>query len=295
MPVFDSPEQIFPVYRLYHFRGGVFKIVKFKRRSVFLFHGEKKTEKPKYDVKLDSSISRTKKLVLEYALCNDWEYFCTFTLSEGKHDRFNLDEFHKKFTQWILDKRKKGIDIKYLLVPEKHKDGAWHMHGLFSGVGTELVSFHDLWKQGRKLPRKLVTGDFYNWPAYEEKFGFCSFAFVRSSVAVSFYMLKYITKDLSDSSVAVGKHSLIKSRNLNRSNLHAEVYRSSSYLDDFLENHYEFCSTGMTKVKDGLDWTFGLEYVDFEPLTPSDQMQEIEKYCDKVHDIMQMTFDDYSV
>ncbi len=298
MPVYDPSEIILPTYRLYHFRGGVYKIVKFKRRSAFLFHGQKKTETPKHEEKLDSSISRTKKVVLELALCNNWEYFCTFTLSKDKHDRSDLDKFHSRFTQWLRDQRKKGLDIKFLLVPEKHKDGSWHMHGLFSGIGAELVSFHDLWKQGRKLPRKLVTGDFYNWPAYEEKFGFCSFAFIRSSVAVSFYVLKYITKDLVDSSRSVGLHLYYASRGLNRSDLHAEIYSSSAYLDGFLENDYQFCRTGMTKVKDGLDWTFGLEYVDFEPLTPShetQETQEIEKYCDKVHDIMQMTFDDYSV
>ena len=51
----------------------------------------------------------------------------------------------------------------------------------------------------------------------------------------------------------------------------------------------------MTKVKDNLDWTFGLDYVDFEPLFESDQTENDEKYCDTVYEIMQLTFDDYPV
>lgn len=286
---------VLPTYRIFRFKGGIYKVVKNKRTAPYVFHGQTKNKEPKHDTKLDSSISRTKRLVLEKALCNDWEYFCTFTLSKEKYDRYNLDKFHKDFSQWIRDQRKKGLTIKYLLVPELHKDGAWHMHGLMSGVGSQLKSFKEERKNGYKVPSKLVNNGFYDWPAYRDKFGFCSLALVRSSIAVSFYVLKYISKDISESSVAVGKHSHFSSKPLNHSALHAEIYSCSAYLDSFLENHYQFCSTGMTKVKDNLDWTFGLEYVDFEPLFSSDETENDEKYCDTVYEVMQLTFDDYPV
>ena len=293
VPIMFDTGIVLPTYRIYRFKGSIYKLVKFKRSAPYVYHGQKKTSEPKHEVKLDSSISRTKRLVLEKALCNEWEYFCTFTLSKEKYDRYQLDKFHKDLTQWIRDQRKKGLEIKYLLVPELHKDGAWHMHGLMSGVGSQLVSFKDERRKGRKVPSVLVNNGFYDYPAYRKKFGFCSLAHVRSSVAVSFYVLKYISKDISESSVAVGKHSYFSSRPLNHSTLHSEVYCHSAYLDSFLENDYQFCRTGMTKMKDNLDWTFGLEYVDFEPLTPSDEMQEtqeIEKYCNTVHDVFQLSF-----
>ena len=286
---------VLPTYRIFHFRGGIYKLVKFKRTSAYVYHGQKKNEEPKHEAKLDSSISRTKKVVLELALCNHWDYFCTFTISKDKHDRHDLIAWRETFFQWLRDQRKKGLDIKYLLVPERHKDGAWHMHGLFSGISSELVSFSDERKKGLKVPQKLVNGNFYDWPAYRQKYGFCSFAFVRSSVAVSFYTLKYITKDVAESSQAIGLHLYYASRGLNRSSVHSEVYGDSVYLDGFLENDYQFCKTGMTKTKDNLDWTFGLDYVDFEPLFDPDQMHEDEKYCDKVYEVSQLSFDDFPV
>lgn len=295
MSVIDDLGIALPTYRLFRYTDKVYKLVKFKRRMPYSYHLQKKAETPKYDFKLDSSISRTKRVVLELALCNSWEYFCTFTISKDKHDRSNLAAWRETFLQWIRDQRKKGIDIKYLLVPERHKDGSWHMHGLMSGVGSQLVSFEEERKKGLRVPSKLVNNGFYDWPAYREKFGFCSFAFVRNSVAVSYYTLKYITKDVAESSQAVGLHLYYANRGLNRSSLQAEIYSGSTYLDSFLENHYQFCSTGMTKVKDNLDWTFGLDYVDFAPLFEPEEAENDEKYCDTVYEVMQLTFDDYPV
>lgn len=98
---------VLPTYRIYRFKGSIYKLVKFKRTAPYVYHGQTKSKESKNEVKFDSSISRTKRLVLEKALCNDWEYFCTFTLSKEKYDRYKLDKFQKDFTQWIRDQRKK--------------------------------------------------------------------------------------------------------------------------------------------------------------------------------------------
>lgn len=294
MPIEAPLDLVLPTYRIFRYTDKIYKLVKFKRRAGYVCCGHK-SDTPKYENKLDSSISRTKRVILEYALCNHWEYFCTFTISKDRYNRHDLEVWRDSFLQWIRDQRKKGLPIKYLLVPEQHKDGAWHMHGFFSGIGTELVSFANERKNGLKVTEKLVSGDFYDWPAYREKFGFCSFAFVRSSVASAFYVLKYISKDMADSSLDVGLHLYYASRGLNRSSVQVEVYNDSQYLDSFLENDYQFCRTGMTKTKDSLDWTFGLEYVDFEPLFDSDQTEEVEKCCDEFYEITQLSFDDLPV
>ena len=49
-------------------------------------------------------------------------------------------------------------------------------------------------------------------------------------------------------------------------------------IDRLLVNKYDFCSTGMTHVRDGCDWTFCQNYIDFgslDPLALSDYGQEI--------------------
>ena len=47
------------------------------------------------DEKLENNIIRAKSKVLEYALCNDFEYFVTLTLDSKKMNRDNINEYIK--------------------------------------------------------------------------------------------------------------------------------------------------------------------------------------------------------
>jgi len=74
-------------------------------------------------------------------MCNDWTHFITCTLDKDKYDRYNLPVFQKDLSQFLRNQRKKyKAEIKYLLIPEQHKDGAWHMHGLLQGLKECMLS-----------------------------------------------------------------------------------------------------------------------------------------------------------
>ena len=88
--------------------------------------------------KLEESIIRTRSRIYELAICNEWDFFVTLTLDKSKYDRMDLKKYRKDLAQFIRDYNKKyKINIKYLLIPEMHKDGAWHMHGLIIGLPIE--------------------------------------------------------------------------------------------------------------------------------------------------------------
>lgn len=162
------------------------------------------------DEKLEQNICRARSEIFELAYCNDWQYFTTFTIDEKKFGRYELVKYHKAFTQWFRDFNKKyGLNVKYLTIPEQHKDGAWHEHGFIMGLPLENLRLFDAEKE--KLPKyireKLLNGQpVYDFPAYREKFGFCDFEPIRSLEGVSKYVTKYITKDLSKSVTASGAH-----------------------------------------------------------------------------------------
>lgn len=287
-------ELIRPDYNIYRYTDQIYKIVRFRSTAPLRVKKDKESH-CSYDHKLEASLCRSKKVVLELALCNPWKYFCTFTLSKDKHDRKNLEAWVKIFPQWIRDQRKKyGIDIPYLLVPELHQDGSWHIHGLMGDISPLLVSFRNEWDCGLSVPWKLVEGNYFDWPDYRNKFGFCSFGKIHNSVATAFYVTKYVTKSLQADCVGVGLHLYYCSQRLNRSSLHGDVYGLCSYLDQFLVNHYEFCSTGMTSVKDSCDWSFGLEYMDAKPFEPfsyesvdQDTLEQFESYFDGIQDVIE--------
>lgn len=279
---FSQPpaELVRPDYVIHRYTDAIYKVVNFKNPR-FRLAPPVREEKAKYDFKLDSSLSRARRVVLELALCNEWAYFCTFTLDKEKYKRDDLPKFHKDMTQYCADLRKKykkmGYDfpIRFVFVPEEHeKYGAWHMHGLISDITPVLTSFADLRQQGKRVPDNLVKGGFFDWPDYSKKFGFCSLGKIRNKVATAFYVTKYITKQIDDCKLPVGAHAYYPSRGLNRAEKQGDVYGYCNYLHQFLDRDYEFCRTGMTHVKHGLSWDFAFEYIDHGLIEPLDFMSD---------------------
>ena len=201
----------------------------------------------------------------------------------------DIPAFYKVFSQWLRDYRKKGYKIDYLLVPELHKDNAWHLHGFFSGL-PELVSFSSMRKCGDKVPDYLVFSDFYNWQQYQDKFGFCSFGRIKSPIRSAFYISKYITKDHDRMVTDLGAKMFYSSQGLNKAIPHGEIYGHSDFLDSFLQQEYQFCSVGMTKVSNQQNWTFAFEDQGFEfldKMTPlfDDHECASTSFCDDLAEI----------
>ena len=245
------PELCGPDYNIYRYRHDYFKVVRFSstapRQGAPI---RTKADGFKYDDKLPAAISRARRVCLEIALCNEWKWFCTFTIAANNYDRKNLDGFYPRFKDWIKYQSKKlGSKIDYLLVPEQHGDGAWHLHGFFSDVVDPLlVPFKDLWDKGENIPYKLVDKGYYNLPQAQKRFGFCSFGQIRDNIACAHYATKYISKSFLGDAGRVGLRLYYPSQGLNRATLCGDVYGRSGVLDSMLQHHYEWCSTGFVHL-----------------------------------------------
>lgn len=249
-PIEAPPELVGPDYNLYQYRHDFYKVVRFRStapRMAAISH--EKVEGYKHDDKLPQAISRARRVCLELALCNEWKWFATLTIAQSNYDRKNLDGFYERFSEWLkYQKKKYQLRIPYLLVPEQHGDGSWHMHGFFnSDIDRFLVAFKDQWEAGADIPYKLVQKDYFNWPEYQKKFGFCSFGKICNHDATAFYATKYISKSFLGDAPRVGLKLYYCSQGLNRSQYLDSVYGPCSELDACLENHYEFCDTGFLR------------------------------------------------
>lgn len=134
-----------------------------------------------------SRISRSRAFakIKEYALCNDFKYFGTITCASENSDRYNLVEVQEKIKKFMknlneFNRKHKIPYFKYLIVTEKHKDGAFHFHGLF----TQEFGVH----------LELNSNGYQHCTYLMENLGFNSFDKVKDHEAVSYYILKYITK-----------------------------------------------------------------------------------------------------
>lgn len=163
-----------------------------------------KKEKSFYDLNnpREDSLKRAKGKIFDIALANEWKYMVTLTLDKEKIDRYDKDIIIKPLRKW-LDNQVQRRGLKYLIVPEKHQDGAIHFHGLINDTLTLTDSGTFKLPQCKK-PVKASTVAKYNAAAearivYNIKqwgLGFSTAVEIDNNVeAVSAYMTKYTCKD----------------------------------------------------------------------------------------------------
>lgn len=82
--------------------------------------------------KRERALRRARARVLDIARANDdLQFFVTLTLDKRKIDRYDIGAQMKAMRSWLSNRVQRN-GLKYVLVPELHKDGAVHYHGLIN-------------------------------------------------------------------------------------------------------------------------------------------------------------------
>lgn len=199
--------------------------------------GERKrtpcNDKNDNDNKLDNNISRARGKVFEYAKCNEWDYFATLTLDKSKKDRYDLQAYISDLGRFIRNERiRTGCDIKYLLIPEQHKDGAWHMHGYFYGIPVDDV--------------QMNAHGYYEWSGYSKRFGYCSLDKIKDKDRCDNYITKYISKEMGGQAIEKNKKLYYTSRGLSTAEILHESYITDKLNAPDFENDFvqiKWCET----------------------------------------------------
>lgn len=195
-------------------------------------------EKRKKEHSLYSSLNRTRSALYMYARQCYWEYFITLTFSPDKIEtRYDFSLCMKKVNSWIKNCRnRKAVDLLYLLVPEQHKDGAWHIHGLL--CNTTGLTFTD---SGKRYDGKIV----YNLDDW--KLGFSTATKVTDTYKVSSYITKYITKDLC--AVTPGKQRYFISKTIPKPKTFTALIDPDE-VDSFIQEVADSCGADLEYQKD---------------------------------------------
>lgn len=201
------------------------KLVRFKAGNPYIPKNSRISEdsaKMPDNVRLANSVSRTKRRILEIMACNKWTWFFTGTLDPAKNDVNNLNCVYKRFAQFLRDFRKtqagKLDKIAYCIIPEQHKSGAWHFHGVLHGLPESALH---KFSAGENIPcrlKKMISGgtDVYTWKSYEKRFGWATLTRVQNHEAVSKYVTKYVTKDMAAHNLGNNRHLYYASRGLKK-------------------------------------------------------------------------------
>lgn len=130
---------------------------------------------------LARSKRRAKAAVRDIALCNEFSYFVTLTLDKKRVDRYDMKEITRKLNAWCSNQvQRRGL--RYVLVPERHQDGAIHFHGFFNDALAAVDS--GVVQGGHRV---------YNLPAWSLGFTAAIALYGDYHKAVA-YVCKYISK-----------------------------------------------------------------------------------------------------
>ena len=186
-----------------------------------------------------SASKRSKDNFYGYAQSNDWEYFITLTFSPevvNRYDDLAVKSLYSDFQRWC---KRKAPDCKMLMIPERHKDGAIHFHGLISDIRFNLIPAIDPYTE---KPLFSKTGA----PLFSIKdweYGLSTLAVIPPEDnyrRVVNYMEKYISKD---GNIGYNQKRFFRTRNLLFKNKSIELYDDKEFNELIL-------SLGLEEVKD---------------------------------------------
>ena len=165
------------------------------------------------------NIRRARQMIFNICMLNDFSHFVTWTLDPGKVDRFDDLAVKSKFQNFLSNSVQRK-DLVYLFVPERHKSGAVHFHGLIKG-NYNMIESGTVAVRERKKPVKLATAKRFGWtvlgPVYnvsDWRNGWSTaIELYDSRDRVSKYIAKYVTKEsekIYGSYYFAGGHGLIR-------------------------------------------------------------------------------------
>lgn len=235
------------------------KIVKYNRPIVFTNFQDKGTsyflkneENDEENDYLQKSINRTKTKISDYILCNNFTHFITFTFDpknskvKSEENRHDLIKMSKLLITWINSEqinhfRRHGQRFKYLIVPERHKNNAWHFHAVFQDYKNEIEDFYS-------VKNKYLTVDEIRSKNKKPKnqrgflprytLGRSEIAPIKDKTKMSNYIKKYITKELINEK---NKKRYWCSKNLKTPEIIENIVESSTTISkEYLLKEYDY-------------------------------------------------------
>lgn len=120
-----------------------------------------------------------------------WEYFITLTFDFRDKGEYSHEKAIDLLSKWIDNQKHQNKNMTYLIVPEFHKSGRLHFHGLIANVPKWKFS-EARTPKGRLIKQNGIQ--IYNLDNYN--LGFTTISEIQSQEKVSNYISKYATKEL---------------------------------------------------------------------------------------------------
>jgi len=154
-------------------------------------------------------VFRIKRKIKYYCLSNDFDLFWTLTLDDTKVDSKDYVYSRKRLQAWLKYQREKYGKFDYIFVPELHKSGRIHFHGVTGRLMPQLVEARS--PNSNRLIKKSGI-QIYNAENWQN--GYSTVSEIQSKERTSSYISKYITKELVETPSAFHQPRYFVSRGL---------------------------------------------------------------------------------
>lgn len=222
-----------------------------------------KNNESRYD-----SMNRAKSKVFDIVALNGFTHFVTLTFSSECVTRSDPKEILSKLKVFLSNNVQRN-NLKYILLPEYHKDGtSIHFHGFFCG-NIRYIDSGTVKVRNKKKPIKIETAKRYGIPPEQWQtvynipswiYGFSTAFELTDDI---FYMAKYITKYVTKDSTKIfgnfyfaGGHGLIREpvQNLiNVPNPHMVKAEHQSYCE-YIDCNFKYLDSTRELDKKELDF-----------------------------------------
>ncbi|MGL9972466.1 hypothetical protein IGI80_003401 [Enterococcus sp. DIV1420a] len=154
--------------------------------------------------------------------------FWTLTFDDSKVNAKNYRYSRQKLQAWLKYQREKYGKFGYLFIPELHKSGRIHFHGMTENFAPPLVEAR--YPKNKRLIKKNGI-QIYNAEAWKN--GFSTVSKIESKEKSANYITKYITKELINTPNAYHQPRYFVSRGLKKPEIsYAEL--TNDYFEDFI-------------------------------------------------------------
>ncbi len=165
-----------------------------------------------------------------YAFANDFKWFVTLTFNPKKVDSHNYDTAKTALLKWCRLMRDKYKKFDYLIIPELHKSGAVHFHGLLGDVPADFAE-----AVSPKTGRPVIRRDRPVYNLIDWKYGFSDCEEIENPDRAASYITKYVTSALLTDKEMYNKKRYFNSQGLIRPSVSFDM-TDNTELNDFTPN-----------------------------------------------------------
>lgn len=220
------------------FGNGMLEIVAYHHPKVKYIGGNQHTfPKKKPELSDKSQEERTRKQLYAirrrirgYALANDFKWFVTLTFNPEKINSLDYNIAKTALLRWCRLIRNRYGKFDYLLVPELHKSGAVHFHGL---IGNISADFAEAVSPKTRKPLIRHGRQVYNLTDWE--YGFSDCEKIESPERAASYITKYVTTALLTDKEMYNKKRYFNSQGLIKPKITFDM-RDNTELSNFTPN-----------------------------------------------------------